>query len=807
MNATGTNGAVRRQAQRWPWLMGLVLFVAVVLTATSIHGVIEGWVWLPPAAVTAAVVLLATTLARMLRLPLLLVPVVGVGALTGILTLLFLPAASLFGFIPTAATWHRLVPMLERAGEAVVTQLAPVTYVDGIVLLTCAGVGFVALLLDTLVCSAQIPAAGGLALLAILVVPAIVKPDSVGAPAFTAAIVGYLLILGSAHAIFDAGGQRSARAPSSSQLGRGLAIGVLAIAGALIVPAAVPGFSTGVFPQGSRINLWGQATGLNPMVTLGDDLRRPEGTGRITYSTSAAEAPYLRSATIEDFSGRSWAPDLNNDSRRTGVGWLPSPFPTGSEAADPIVTTITTGTFTSPWLPAPYAPVGVDGLRGRWSWDPGTRTIKAIGTADTAHQEYTVRSEQLDPSRTTLLSASGNPTADVAPGFLSLPGTVPDIISKTAHRISARAGTPYTKAMAIQGYLRSIDFVYSEEAPVKGGYDGSGLEVVAKFLEAKSGYCIHYAAAMAVMARVEGIPSRIAVGYAPGHATGITSVRADGTELTQYEVDSSDAHAWPELYFEGLGWVRFEPTPSRGVVPDWALDATAPAPPDTHPQNLSPNNRTRPDTQPGPDVAGPESVTNDQEQPSASPSLVIPLLVLLALALLAAPAVVRSRIRRRRLSRLAVEGKDHALIAWAEINDTAVDLRLGAGPGQTARDFRGGLTDRQLLSDEAAAAMDRLVNDYEHAVYGRPDGPAPTESGSGAGAGAGTMTTVGAAPQVGAATPHAGPHRGPHRDGDVQLVRRSLVHNSSHKQRLLGRWLPASLLLDQQRRPAPPRRP
>ena len=111
------------------------------------------------------------------------------------------------------------------------------------------------------------------------------------------------------------------------------------------------------------------------------------------------------------------------------------------------------------------------------------------------------------------------------------------------------------------------EFTYSLQSPVQGGYDGNGLSVLADFLEQKSGYCIHYASAMAVMARLEGIPSRIAVGYAPGRLTGATVTVAGQGALSEYEVDARDAHAWPELYFQGLGWVPFEPTPSRGVVP------------------------------------------------------------------------------------------------------------------------------------------------------------------------------------------------------------------------------------------------
>ena len=99
----------------------------------------------------------------------------------------------------------------------------------------------------------------------------------------------------------------------------------------------------------------------------------------------------------------------------------------------------------------------------------------------------------------------------------------------TAESVTANSRTAYAKAMALQRFLRGPDFTYSLESPVQGGYDGNGLSVLADFLTQKSGDRIHFASAMAVMARLEGIPSRIAVGYAPGRQTGATvSVAGQG---------------------------------------------------------------------------------------------------------------------------------------------------------------------------------------------------------------------------------------------------------------------------------------
>ena len=86
-----------------------------------------------------------------------------------------------------------------------------------------------------------------------------------------------------------------------------------------------------------------------------------------------------------------------------------------------------------------------------------------------------------------------------------------------------------------------------------------------RFLQTKRGYCVQFSSAMIMMARESGIPARMAVGFLPG--------TPDGSERV---VRVNDAHAWPELWFPELGWVRFEPTPGvrSGLPPTWTRDRT-----------------------------------------------------------------------------------------------------------------------------------------------------------------------------------------------------------------------------------------
>jgi transglutaminase-like putative cysteine protease len=74
------------------------------------------------------------------------------------------------------------------------------------------------------------------------------------------------------------------------------------------------------------------------------------------------------------------------------------------------------------------------------------------------------------------------------------------------------------------------------------------------FLAERRGYCEQFAGTYAAVARMLGLPSRVAVGFTPGEQ------RDDG----RYYVQGKYAHAWPEIYFDGVGWVPFEPTPERG---------------------------------------------------------------------------------------------------------------------------------------------------------------------------------------------------------------------------------------------------
>jgi transglutaminase-like putative cysteine protease len=117
----------------------------------------------------------------------------------------------------------------------------------------------------------------------------------------------------------------------------------------------------------------------------------------------------------------------------------------------------------------------------------------------------------------------------------------------------ANATTPYDKAKAIERWLR-INMSYNESIPSPP----PGRDPIEWFLfDLQQGYCNYYATAMIVMLRAQGIPARMAAGFAQG---------TFDDALGQYVVRERDAHTWVEAYFPGYGWIEFEPTAAQAPL-------------------------------------------------------------------------------------------------------------------------------------------------------------------------------------------------------------------------------------------------
>lgn len=136
---------------------------------------------------------------------------------------------------------------------------------------------------------------------------------------------------------------------------------------------------------------------------------------------------------------------------------------------------------------------------------------------------------------------------------LKLPASVPTRVKDLALSVTAGAASDYDKAARLEGFLRTAYTYDLRVQPLPPARDAAD-----SFLfERQSGYCSQFATAMAVMARLVGLPSRVATGYVPGTYDSLAGV---------YTVRRQDAHAWVEIKFRDHGWVPFDPTPRPDIA-------------------------------------------------------------------------------------------------------------------------------------------------------------------------------------------------------------------------------------------------
>lgn len=674
----------------------VAVFVVVMVACSSLHVLLDGIAWWFELAAVCILVVGSAAAARAATRRRFVPPAVAVVVLVAFVIVRFAADTTILGLFPVEATIGRIAELFDAAVASIRNQAIPATVDTGILMLLISGVGAIAFFADLAVSTFHAPAFAGIPLLVLLAVPGMTDFDLSDGFIFALTAAGYLWLL-------LAGKQRRRIRLSAT-------VGAVAIVGALLVAAALPpGVATGG-GGGSLVK-----TGLNPSLELGNDLRSTASTAALVYSTTAKTPPYLRLVTLEKFSGKAWVPDAPRQERSNDVASFAPPVGLSKSVATSVIrSTISVSNFASPWLPVPYPTSSITGLSGEWYWEPGSLAVSSPnGSVD--GQNYTVESVDIRPTPRQL-SAAGNSVPAGFDKYLSLPADLPAIISDAARQLTEGEPSNYTKALAMQQYLRGPDFTYSVQTPADDGYDGTGMAVIAKFLEVKSGYCIHFASTMAVMARVLGIPSRVAVGFQPGTVTG-----KDGQGLAVRTVTSHDFHAWPELYFEGIGWVPFEPTPGRGVVPRYAdlSDADVPLP-ISRPQSMrfetiSPS--------PAPVQSQGRELPGDagrQQQGASSAfsawpwvaSALIGLLVLLLLL----PLAAREVAKRRRLGPSTATGAWHELLATAEdvglrLPDTLTPREAAAvlapAAGGSGLDRLRAAVERESYASSGSVAIDR----------------------------------------------------------------------------------------------------
>ncbi len=697
----------------------LAAAVATLLAAVSLRQLVAGWSWMVPVVAVVAVTAGVGAVLRRLGAPALLLPLAQVLALCVLVTAWFARSAAYAGVVPTGGVISKLSTLAQQGSTAIAQFAPPIPAGSGVVLLVVVGMAVVAVIVDVLSASLGHPAVAGLALLAVYCVPAALLPQGVSWSDFVLAAAGFLLLVVAASAdrarswgrVLSGGSDGGDLAPS---LAGGRAVAAVALVAAVLVPMITPigerlltnGNGDGEGPGR------GQITVVNPILNLHANLTSRSSTPVISYTTTVANPEPLRLASDDTFNGKQWTPSTGPLSRRQKVqdGLPGAPGLNSSVSRRDSETRIAVGQLGETYLPLPYPTTRVE-ITGRWLWEKSSLNVVGDGQKITG-ATYTAFHQTLSPTPEQLRAAPAAPD-EIREKYLALPTGLSPEIGRLAAQV-APDGTAYDKALALQGYLRgSGRFTYSEKAPSDG--DDSGQDAILAFLTVRRGYCVHFASTMAVMARTLGIPSRVGVGFLPGRRLG-----------AGYQISLRDAHAWPELYFEGVGWVRFEPTPAARVpslpgyapaggetTPDQAPSASASASSSVDSSNRASGGARRPTER-----ATPSTTTQTGSWWSHLPWRWLSLILVPLLGLLA-PGAASWLARRRRWARAATPAAA-ATAGWDELRDRLDDLGLGWPRSWTPRATVHRLGEDHDLSEPRRDALARLGSGVEDAWYAPP---------------------------------------------------------------------------------------
>jgi transglutaminase-like putative cysteine protease len=505
------------------------------------------------------------------------------------------------------------------------------------------------------------------------------------------------------HGTADAGRKAMSRA--------GVGIGTLGLVGALI-GVAIP------FTQDPPAVAWRNRTRTHARTTISPlvDIRTRlvARSDVVAFTVETPLRAYWRLTSLNVFDGDIWSShgsykDVDPDEsfkNREGV--------------------VSTQRFSiadlkSIWLPVAYRPSTSPSIEGISHDDNADAFITEQPTSDSLVYEVKSAVREFTPDSLRRARPVGVDDEEIA-----LPDTLDPRVAALATQITQGLATPYEKAFAIQQYLRSSPFRYDLSVPA-----GHSDDALARFLfVTRRGYCEQFAGSFAVLARLAGLPTRVAVGFTQGErdeSTGLMVVR----EL--------NAHAWPEVFLGSAGWVAFEPTPGRGIPGaqsyTGAVESQADSRRPTAASTLVPTTvREDPNAGAPASPATTTTVVTPTTSPSrnsgqSSPLLRIFAMILIALVVIGAIVAIvplTMAARRRRRWSAASTPTDKVLVAWT---DTDEALRFAGAPVRRSHTPTERIASAApAISEGAVATLTRLAEMVDVAAYAPEDAVSTTDA-------------------------------------------------------------------------------
>ena len=676
------------------WLGTAILVAAVLTGVQTMHVLLMPGPWRDASAVAVVTVaLLVAILRRVLRSRT--APTAWGTGLALLLLLALYGGATAVPSLPqpTMETLRRLQVLVAAGVQSIVDGRVPVEPVRGLELLVVAGAVACYLVSELVALGLGRGGLAGVVLLA-LWVPVVGLERAPGFGLLAAGGATFLLLLAVTRARSRQAGRLGAQEiPLATlaavgvtvlALGVGTAASALPFSGSLKVPS---GWGSGALDSPLRLS-----TDLDMRANLAERSDRP----LFTYTVQGEHPGPLRMYTLTQFDGREWDRGTTTAGLRTARGVLwPIPAPE-AEAEDEARVRVEMLALYQDRLPIPLEPRSIE-ADGLWLYDPvRDEVVGGDTTTNGLTYEVTFSSRALSATRLRQDTAGGS-LREGTSQYLQVPVTEHQgDIRALSEQLTASASSTYDQAIALQSFFRdSANFEYRTSVPPPVSDDA-----VWDFLTARSGYCVQFATSMIVMARSLGIPARMGIGFLQGRA----DPEAPGTLV----VTARQAHAWPELYFEEAGWVRFEPTPAQqtGLPPTYADPLLGSA--DGRAEEIPDATAALPTTVPGPG-AGTSQVPLGYLRFG---NVEVPALAVVALVVAGFVVVVLRRRRRRDPVPVTADAW------WSRLRDRLAGHGVTWSDATTPRQAARKVRERYPEPDAAAtAALSRLVAAVETERY------------------------------------------------------------------------------------------
>lgn len=520
-------------------------------------------------------------------------------------------------------------------------------------------------------------------------------------------------------------GAGAAKRGQASMLRVGLSVVAVTLVGGVALAQLLPGYDEPPIVDPSE---WDDPEDprvvLSPLVDIQSRLINQPDVEVFTVQSELRD--YWRITSLDVFDGRIWR---SRGSFEDAAGALDTDLPDGT-SFEAVTQTFDINRLGEIWLPAAYEPAEIlaapDDVELEYEPQSGTLIVNRE-TENSDGLTYSLLSAVPTRDLASISGAGGSIPNEIGDRYLSLPDDFSERVRGEAARIVVAAGaeSQYEKALALQNYFRDPS-LFSYSLDVGNGHSSSRIE---DFLfEVRSGYCEQFAGSYAAMARAVGLPSRVAVGFTPGEFD---------TTIGAYRVNGRNAHAWPEVWIDGVGWLRFEPTPGRGAPRDELYTGQPEDQEGQSPAQTAPST-TVPQAAPGgPDattIPRPEAATTTTLAPTSDRAesgiiggsdgvssrtilgWIAAILGLVALALLP----LGFGIWRARRDRQATAGdpKRRIGLAWAE-SKSALQL---LGVSSRAADTPAELVERAADTNPGAAAtLGGLADEVTNVTYAGAD--------------------------------------------------------------------------------------